>query len=28
VTHRQLDAVEPCRQVNTGTRCGGHLAAG
>ena len=28
VTHRQLDAAEPCRQVKTGTRCGGHLATG
>ncbi len=28
VTHRQLDAAEPCRQVETGTRCGRHLATG
>ena len=28
VAHRQLDTAEPCRQVETGTRCGGHLAAG
>ena len=28
VPHGQLDAAEPCRQVKTGTRCGGHLATG
>ena len=28
VAHRQLDTAEPCRQVETGTRCGRHLAAG
>ena len=28
VAHRELDAAEPCRQVETGTRCRGHLAAG
>ena len=26
--HRELDTAEPCRQVDTGTRCSGHLADG
>jgi hypothetical protein len=28
VAHRELDAAEPRRQVDAGTRRGGHLAAG
>ena len=28
VADRELDAAEPCRQVEAGTRRGGHLAAG
>ena len=28
VADRELDAAEPCRQVDTGFRCGGHLTAG
>ncbi len=28
VADRELDAAKPCRQVDTGFRCGGHLTAG
>ena len=28
VADRELDAAEACRQVETGTRSGGHLVAG
>ena len=28
VAYRELDAAEPCRQVEAGARCGGHRAAG